>query len=46
MKIERNPVGWFEIYVADMDRARSFYSKTLGVELEKMAMPEGEELGA
>ncbi len=44
MKIERNPVGWFEIYVADMERARNFYAKTLGVELEKMAMPESEDM--
>jgi hypothetical protein len=25
MKTKRNPVGWFEIYVEDMARARSFY---------------------
>jgi predicted enzyme related to lactoylglutathione lyase len=26
-----NPVGWFEIYVQDMDRARSFYESVFGV---------------
>ncbi len=24
-----NPVGWFEIYVTDMDRATAFYSAVL-----------------
>jgi predicted enzyme related to lactoylglutathione lyase len=42
MNNERNAVGWFEIYVQDMDRARNFYEKTLEVKLEKQEMPEGE----
>ena len=29
MNPKRNPVGWFEIYVQDMDRAKAFYEKTL-----------------
>ncbi len=40
MNNERNAVGWFEIYVQDMDRARSFYEKTLEVKLEKLEMPD------
>ena len=28
-----NPVGWFEIYVNDMARARAFYEALLGVTL-------------
>lgn len=36
MTTERNPVGWFEIYVRDMPRARTFYEKTLGVTLSKL----------
>ncbi|MGD9759288.1 MAG: VOC family protein, partial [Comamonas sp.] len=28
-----NPVGWFEIYVQDMSRARSFYEAVLGCQL-------------
>ena len=28
-----NPVGWFEIPVADMDRARTFYNTVFGYEL-------------
>jgi hypothetical protein len=34
--MERNPVGWFEIYVDNMERARKFYAEVLGVELEKL----------
>lgn len=31
-----NPVGWFEIYVQDMVRAKSFYEAMLGVTLSKL----------
>ena len=31
-----NPVGWFEIYVQDMSRARQFYEKTLGTKLDNL----------
>lgn len=31
-----NPVNWFEIYVADMARARAFYETVLGVKLEQL----------
>lgn len=31
-----NPVGWFEIYVQDMARAKSFYESMLGVQLNKL----------
>jgi predicted enzyme related to lactoylglutathione lyase len=34
-----NPVGWFEIYVEDMARARRFYETVLGTTLEKLASP-------
>ena len=34
--MHRNPVGWFEIYVADMARAKAFYEAVLGVELSKL----------
>lgn len=37
----RNAVGWFEIYVQDMERARAFYEKTFAVKLEALPMPEG-----
>lgn len=32
-----NPVGWFEIYVNDMNRAKQFYESVLQVKLEKLA---------
>ena len=39
MTPKRNPVGWFEIYVQDMDRAKTFYEKTLEVTFEKLENP-------
>jgi len=32
-----NPVGWFEIYVQDMARAKAFYEAMLAVKLEELA---------
>ena len=40
-----NPVGWFEIYVDDMGRAKSFYESVFQIELQNM-MPPGEESSA
>ncbi|MEO7622064.1 MAG: VOC family protein [Gallionella sp.] len=37
-----NPVGWFEIYVQDMARAKRFYESVLQVKLEKLDSPEVE----
>ncbi|MFC3814157.1 VOC family protein [Lysobacter sp. GCM10012299] len=34
-----NPVGWFEIYVQDMPRARAFYETVLGRKLERLESP-------
>ena len=34
-----NPVGWFEIYVADMDRAQKFYEAVLDVQLGDLSDP-------
>jgi predicted enzyme related to lactoylglutathione lyase len=31
-----NPVGWFEIYVQDMQRARAFYEAVFGTTLTKL----------
>jgi predicted enzyme related to lactoylglutathione lyase len=44
-KENRNPVGWFEIYVQDMKRARTFYEKTFQVPLKRLKSP-GIELWA
>ena len=38
-----NPVGWFEIYVQDMERAKAFYEAMLQTKLEPLvshALPE------
>jgi len=40
--MNRNPVGWFEIYVQDMDRAKKFYEEVLRVELMKLESPNPE----
>lgn len=32
----RNPVGWFEIYVQDMERARRFYESVFQVKLQRL----------
>lgn len=37
---KRHPVGWFEIYVQDIDRARRFYESTFQVELLPLQSPE------
>lgn len=37
-----NAVGWFDIFVSDLDRAVSFYQTVLGRELEPMGDPTGE----
>lgn len=31
-----NPVGWFEIYVEDMERARAFYEQVFQTQLSKL----------
>ncbi len=33
----KNPVRWFEIYVDEMNRAKSFYENVFKVKLEKMS---------
>ena len=37
----RNAVGWFEIYVDDMPRAKQFYENVLGISLSNLEAPEG-----
>ncbi len=32
----RNPVGWFEIYVSDIKRAKTFYEAVFMTKLEKL----------
>lgn len=35
----RNPVGWFEIYVEDIARAKAFYQQVFQVELQSLQEP-------
>ena len=45
MSTPRNPVGWFEIYVQDMERARAFYEGLLKITLTPLDCPvEGMEM--
>ena len=37
--MEINPVGWFEIYVQDMERAIKFYESVFQVKLEQLESP-------
>jgi uncharacterized protein len=41
--MNQNVVGWFEIYVSDMERARQFYEAVFQLPLEAMAIPVGNE---
>jgi len=34
--MRKNPVGWFEIYVDDINRARMFYERVFEVKLERL----------
>jgi uncharacterized protein len=37
--MRKNPVGWFEIYVKDLQRAAKFYEAVLETKLEKLNSP-------
>jgi uncharacterized protein len=37
-----NAIGWFDVYVDDMDRAVAFYEKILNTKLERIGDPTGE----
>jgi predicted enzyme related to lactoylglutathione lyase len=40
MNTNRNPVGWFELYVQDIERAKAFYQNTFQVTLERLESPD------
>ena len=47
--LPNNPVGWFEIYVNDMQRAKTFYQSVLETELTRLeapGQPDGMEMWA
>ncbi len=35
----KNPVGWFEIYIDDMSRAKKFYETMLEIQLDELIVP-------
>jgi len=37
--VKPNPVGWFEIYVQDINRAKTFYETILRTKLERLPSP-------
>lgn len=40
----RNPIGWFEIYVNDMARARKFYEAVFRFEFQPLESPGGPQM--
>ncbi len=40
-----NPVGWFEIYVDELERAKSFYEQVFNLKLDKLPMDGSAEMG-
>jgi predicted enzyme related to lactoylglutathione lyase len=40
MSANRNPVGWFEIYVQDMKRAKAFYEALFQITLQRLDAPD------
>lgn len=42
--MNNNPVGWFEIYVDDLARAKKFYESVLGVNFEVLGDPNDESI--
>ena len=40
MNTNRNVVGWFEIYVQNIDRAKAFYQNTFQMTLERLQSPD------
>lgn len=44
--MKRNPVGWFEIYVSDIKRAKTFYESVFNTKLENLVKDSEMELWA
>ncbi|MCK7590498.1 VOC family protein [Subsaxibacter sp. CAU 1640] len=42
---KRNAVGWFEIYVQDINRAQQFYETVLQIKMEPLPTPDNMEGG-
>lgn len=39
-----NPIGWFEIYVQDIERSQKFYETVLAITMPDLPNPTGDEL--
>lgn len=39
-----NPIGWFEIYVSDIQRAKAFYETVFDINLEPLGDPTNENI--
>ena len=35
----KNPIGWFEIYVDDLSRAKQFYESVFNIQLTELTPP-------
>jgi len=44
--MEANPVGWFEIYVDDIERAKAFYEAVFEMKLENLNAPDESQMWA
>ncbi|EPF9308974.1 VOC family protein [Vibrio vulnificus] len=42
--MDKNPIGWFEIYVDDVERAKHFYQSVFHVTFEQMLDPTGTDI--
>ncbi|EGQ7694580.1 VOC family protein [Vibrio vulnificus] len=42
--MDKNPIGWFEIYVDDVERAKHFYQSVFQVTFEQMLDPTGTDI--
>ena len=40
--MKNNPVGWFEIYVDDINRARRFYESVFNIKLENLQIQDSD----
>ena len=45
MSNQKNPIGWFEIYVDDMARAKAFYEAVLATTLTPLGNPTADDAG-
>lgn len=43
--MQGNPVNWFEIYVKDVERAKTFYEAVLRITLQRLAAPDDPDGG-